>query len=89
MSVFGKIPEVVDTIKNFDEEKPSLTIESDNRLLIENYKTIRLFTDTDIEVNFDDFVLTVEGSGLVINSFTPMVIKISGKISRISYLDRR
>ena len=89
MSVFDKITETIDGIKRFDEEKPAITVESDNHIVIENYNTIRLFTDTQIEVDFDEFVLSIAGMGLVINNFTPTMIKITGKISSIGYIERR
>lgn len=87
MSVFDKISKTVDEIKKFDEEKPLVTIESDNHVLIENYQTIRLFTDTQIEIYFEKFVLGIIGLGLVINEFTPTMIKISGKISSVTYTE--
>ena len=89
MSVFGKIPEVVADIKNFDTEIPLMTIESDNKINIENYKTIRLFTDEEISIDFDDFCLSIEGKGLVINDFSASAINISGKVTKISYLSRK
>lgn len=85
MSVFDKLSKTVDEIKSFDEEKPIVTIESDNHVIIENYQTIRLFTDTQIEIYFDKFVLGIIGSGLVINKFSPTMIKISGRVSSITY----
>ena len=48
MSVFDKLSKTLDEIKSFDEEKPIVTIESDSYVIIENYQTIRLFTDTQI-----------------------------------------
>lgn len=89
MSVFDKIPQAVESIKNFDEEKPTMSVESNNHIVIENYRTIRLFTDTEIGIDFDEFVMTITGTDLVINKFTPSMIKISGRISAINYIERR
>lgn len=89
MSVFDKISKAVDGIKNFDEEKPVMTVESDNVIVIENYKTIRLFTDSEIGIDFDEFIMSITGEKLVINKFTPNVIKISGRICTIGYIERR
>lgn len=85
MSVFDKLSKTVDEIKSFDEEKPIVTIESDSYVIIENYQTIRLFTDTQIEIYFDKFVLGIIGTGLVIKKFSPAMIKISGRVSSITY----
>ena len=85
MSVFDKLSKTVDEIKSFDEEKPIVTIESDSYVIIENYQTIRLFTDTQIEIYFDKFVLGIIGTGLVIKKFSPAMIKITGKVSSITY----
>ena len=85
MSVFDKLSKTVDEIKSFDEEKPIVTIESDSYVIIENYQTIRLFTDTQIEIYFDKFVLGIIGNGLVIKKFSPAMIKITGKVSSITY----
>lgn len=87
MSVFGKIPVAIEKVKDFDREKPFVSVETDKVLTIENYKKIRLFTDTEIGVDFDGFVLTVEGRGLVMESFTPDMIKISGRITSLNYLE--
>ena len=85
MSVFDKLSKTLDEIKSFDEEKPIVTIESDSYVIIENYQTIRLFTDTQIEIYFDKFVLGIIGTGLVIKKFSPAMIKISGRVSSITY----
>ena len=85
MSVFDKLSKTVDEIKSFDEEKPIVTIESDSYVIIENYQTIRLFTDTQIEIYFDKFVLGIVGTGLVIKKFSPAMIKITGRVSSITY----
>ena len=85
MSVFDKLSKTVDEIKSLDEEKPIVTIESDSYVIIENYQTIRLFTDTQIEIYFDKFVLGIIGTGLVIKKFSPAMIKITGKVSSITY----
>lgn len=89
MSVFGKIPKAVEAIREFDREKPVVSIESDENLTIENYRTIRAFTESEISVDFDEFFMSIEGEGLVMNSFTPNLIKISGRILKVSYIDRR
>ena len=85
MSVFDKISKTADEIKSFEAEKPIVTIESDSHAIIENYQTIRLFTDTQIEIYFEKFVFVIIGTELVINKFTPTIIEISGKISSITY----
>lgn len=88
MSVFGKIPEAVAGIKNFDSDIPLVTIESDNKITVENYKTLRLFNSDEINIDFEDFCIVIEGEGLIIKDFTPISINIFGKISKCGYLGR-
>ena len=57
MSVFGKIPEIADAVKRFDDDVPLMTVESDEKLNIEHYKSIRLFTENEISIDFDDFII--------------------------------
>ena len=85
MSVLQKISQTIDSIKNFDDEKAIITLKSDNRIVIETYKSIRLFSDTEIEIEFDDFVANIKGINLVINEFGPGVIKLSGRVNAVEY----
>lgn len=88
MSVFEKIPEAVAGIKNFDSDIPLVTIEADNKIMVENYKTLRLFNADEINIDFEGFCVIIEGEGLIIKNFTPISINIFGKISKCSYLSR-
>jgi len=85
MSVFDKISEKFEAISDFDDEKPLITLESDNRIVIENYYAIRLFTDAEVEIAFDKFVVNIKGVSLIINEFNPGMIKISGTVTSIDY----
>lgn len=86
MSSFGKISAFLDNVKNFDKGSPLVTIESDNSVTVENYTKIRLFTDSEIGIDFEGFVVAIEGEKLVMDCFTPNMIKIFGKIASISYI---
>lgn len=85
MSVFEKISEGFETINNFDDERPIITLESDRRIIIENYDAIRLFTDTEVEITFEKFAISIKGISLIINEFNPGIIKISGTVTSIEY----
>ena len=85
MSVLQKMSQTLESIKNFDDEKSVITMKSDSRIVIETYKSIRLFSDTEIEIEFDDFVAIIKGTGLVINEFNPGTIKLSGLVSSVEY----
>lgn len=87
MSVFGKIPETVEDIKNFDAQIPVVTVECNNRVTVENYKTLRLFTTEEINIDFENFAIEIIGDGLMINEFSVFEVNISGKINKIIYSD--
>ena len=85
MSVLQKMSQTLESIKNFDDEKSVITMKSDSRIVIETYKSIRLFSDTEIEIEFDDFVANIKGKDLVINEFNPGTIKLSGLLISVEY----
>ena len=86
MSVFKKISEKLETLNNFEDEMPIITLKDDNSIMIENYNAIRLFTDTEVELEFDDFVVNIKGNSLVINGFDPGIMKMTGKVTSLEYI---
>jgi len=86
MSVLKKMSQTFDLIKNFDDEKSIVTIESDKHIVIEAYKSIRFFTDAEIEIEFEDFAVNIKGKNLVINEFNPGIIKMSGVLTEVEYI---
>lgn len=85
MSVYNKISCTAESLKAFDDDKPTVTVESDKKITVDGYSSIRLFTDTQIEVVFGEYDLGISGGGLVIKKLTPYSMEISGRISSVVY----
>lgn len=86
MSVLNKIKEITENAENLAKEKSVVTITSDSHMLIENYISLKLFTDDKLLVEMDDFDLYVSGAGLVIDFFSPSRLMLRGEIRSIAYL---
>ena len=63
--------------------------ESSSNLATQQQQEISSSKLSIIGIDFDEFVMTITGTDLVINKFTPSMIKISGRISAINYIERR
>lgn len=86
MSVLNKIKEITENAENLAKEKPVVTITSDSHMLIENYISLKLFTDDKLLVEMDDFDLYVCGARLVIDFFSPSRLMLRGEIRSMTYL---
>ena len=85
MSLFDKFKILSDVADDLTKEKPTITLKGNNLLSCENYKSVRLFQDACIVIEFADYDVNVTGQSLVIQSFTPAVLSLSGKITTIEY----
>lgn len=86
MSVIEKIKNVVETMEDCISEKPIITLTSYTKLVVENYKFIKLFCDNRLYIIMEDFGLCVEGDSLIIESFSPIKITVEGRIFCVKYI---
>jgi sporulation protein YqfC len=86
MSVFNKIKELTEDIENLGKDKAVVTITSDRAMLIENYNSIKLFTEDKLLLDFDGFDIYVCGEKLVIEFFSPSRIVVTGIIGSVTYM---
>lgn len=86
MSVLNKIKTLTESAQSMAKEKPVVTITSDYCLVVENYKSIRLFGDDRVLVELDGFELDIVGIELIIEFFSPSRIMVRGKIRGLSYV---
>lgn len=87
MSVLKKIKEVTEDMERLAKEKPQVTITSDSVMLVENYKSIKMFTEDKLLLDLEDFYMYVCGSKLVIKFFSPSRLIVCGAIRSISYVE--
>ncbi|MBO5008712.1 MAG: YabP/YqfC family sporulation protein [Clostridia bacterium] len=86
MSVLDKIKDITDTVEALTKENTVVTITGDVHMIIENYISIKLFSEDKLLVELDGFDLLVSGKGLVIEFFSPSRLVLTGTIKNISYL---
>ncbi len=86
MSVLKKIKEITEDMEALAKEKSVVTIISNSRMLVENYKSIKLFCDDKLVLDLDGTGILISGAGLVIDFFSPSRIIVCGTIKNISYM---
>lgn len=87
MSVLNKIKEITEDMQRLGKEDVFVTIASDSVMVVENYKTIKLFTDEKLLLETKDFFVFICGASLVVKFFSPSRIIVEGRIKSISYLE--
>ncbi len=86
MSVLQKIKDITENVEKLAKENPVVTITADCHMLIENYSSLKLFSNDKMLIELSQFDLYISGSELAIDFFSPSRIMICGKIKNISYL---
>lgn len=86
MSVINKIRELTSTIEEIAKEKPVVTLISDNRLLAENYSSLKLFESGQIILNMGKTDLVVSGKEMSIDFFSSARLIVSGTFNSVCYL---
>ena len=81
----GKIGDSLQIPKDLSYKEAVLTLTGSQELYIENYKCIRKYEDTCILLLSPQNRIQIEGSGLVIDYYTDVEMKITGTICRISF----
>ena len=87
MSVLNKIKEITEDIRNLGTEELQVTIVSDSVVIVENYKSIKFFTDEKLLLETKDFFIYICGVTLAVKFFSPSRIILEGNIKSISYLE--
>ena len=81
----GKIGDSLQIPKDLSYGESVLTLTGSRELYIENYKCIRKYEDTCILLLSPQNRIQIEGSGLMIDYYTDVEMKITGTICKISY----
>ena len=87
MSVLNKIKELTDDIRKLATEELQVTIVSDSVAIVENYKSVKLFTDEKLLLETKNFFIYVCGTALTAKYFSPSRIIVEGSIKSVSYLE--
>ena len=66
-----------------------ITITGPNRVMIENYKSISLYTDTELVVVAKHMVISVSGESLRVELITSEVLTVSGIFQKIEYKEQK
>ena len=83
--VTRKIGDSLQIPRDLSYRESVLTLTGSRELYIENYKCIRKYEDTCILLLSPQNRIQIEGSGLVIDYYTDVEMKITGTICRISF----
>ncbi len=81
----GKIGDSLQIPRDLSYGESVLTLTGSRELYIENYKCIQKYEDTCILLLSPQNRIQIEGSGLVIDYYTDVEMKITGTICRISF----
>ncbi len=87
MSVLNKIREVTEDIERLSREKLTITVTSDCAMIVENYKSVKFFTDEKLLLEAKDLYIYICGSKLEMKFFSSSRIVVTGNIKSISYLE--
>ena len=72
-------------INKFQENYSIITIHGTKEIYIENFITISALTDTEVTIKSSSGIVSVLGSGLLMEYFNKTDIKISGTIFSINF----
>ena len=64
---------------------PKVTVFSLGKILVENFKGIVLYSNTNIEINTSKYFLKIKGEKMTINYMTKEELEISGVIQSIEF----
>lgn len=85
MSMISKIKEITVDMESLAKEKPTVTIVSNSRLLVENYNTIKIFDEKNLVLEADGAYICIRGDNIVVDYFSPARIIARGFFEEISY----
>ena len=85
MSMINKIKEITNNMESMAKEKPTVNIVSNTGILIENYRSIKIFDDNNLVLETNEMYICVNGKNLTIEYFSPSRIIASGDISEVAY----
>jgi sporulation protein YqfC len=86
MSVVDKFKSMTDSVSQFTKEEPKVTIERDTKMIIESYKSLKLFSDNEMLVELENYNILVIGTDLIIEFFSPARLILKGKIKSATYM---
>ena len=87
MSVLNKIKELTEDIRRLSAEELQVTIVSNSVVVVENYKSVKFFTEEKLLLETKNFFIYICGSILSVKYFSPSRIIVEGTIKSISYLE--
>lgn len=68
---------------------PVVTVQGMSSMYIENYKSISLYTDTELVVVAKHMVISVSGESLRVELITSEVLTVSGIFKKIEYKEQK
>ncbi len=80
-----KLNKILDMPSEIVLNTPKITLDSNESILIENYKGILEYSDVFVRVNTSDYTIAISGEKLVIDYMTKEEISVSGKLIRVEY----
>ena len=80
-----KLNKILDMPSEIVLNTPKITLDSNESILIENYKGILEYSDVFVRVNTSDYAIAISGEKLVIDYMTKEEISVSGKLIRVEY----
>lgn len=85
MSMINKIKEITNNMESLAKEKPTVHIVSNTKILIENYRSIKIFDINSLILETDEIYICIKGQNLTVEYFSPSRIIACGKIDEIAY----
>ena len=76
---------VLDIPQEIVLDVPKIVLNSNTGVWIENYKGIIAYDETTVKINTNQFIITILGQNLSIDSMTTEELTISGSIASLEY----
>ncbi len=80
-----KLTNMLDVPQEIVLDVPKLVLDSNTSLWIENYKGIITYDENTVKINTNQFIITILGNHLEIDSMTTEELSISGEIASVEY----
>ena len=71
MSMINKIKEITNNIECMAKEKTTVNIISNSKILIENYRSIKIFDEKNLILETDETYICIKGEKLTVEYFSP------------------
>ncbi len=85
MSMINKIKEITNNIESLAKEKPTVHIISNTKILIENYRSIKIFDINSLVLEADEIYICIKGENIEVEYFSPSRIIAGGNIREVAY----